>query len=213
MDFIFLCEGVNDQIFIKHLLIQFLNVRQDEILQIKNFQDLQEKINANKLRKYSICKLDGFDNLIRTSPKFIRQIWSKSYIKSIIIISDSDKGPLREKFKKNFNQYLNQPCKRHNINPIIENINNYSISIIFKKNFNLIIGLLEIQNSLEFQLGNIIRNKYNEFKHISNHKKIIEEFSKKMGYNRESVIEIFLNDLNNENWFKTFINNLKQLLY
>ncbi|MHA1649740.1 MAG: hypothetical protein ACTSYB_06075 [Candidatus Helarchaeota archaeon] len=125
---IIFCEGKNDRFFIHEIIIKTLNFKPSQVKHYENQKSFILDARSDSLKRVSILEGGGYPNLIKLSVKLIRNFWYKSELKSVGIIGDSDRGDLYQKLVDYLTQYLNTPCKTHNISPhILENNTNYQI--------------------------------------------------------------------------------------
>jgi len=206
--YIIFCEGKTDSLFINYILTKYLGIEENNIT-ITNFDDLVKFLRISKLKKYIICESGGFDNLRKKFPRFLRQILTERSVETIGLITDSDRGDLNEILKKIIQQYLNTPCKLHNINPRLEFYGN-KIIIRVNKYPSKEIWTVQIPENLETQIVNVIRRRGFKFEAMMDIHEVISLYCNEKGIDINELILECLDEFKTMIWCIKVIKIMKK---
>jgi len=203
---IIVCEGKKDITFVEEII----NYKKSLLnsMKIKSYSVaslLVDDIRLGKQADISILNGNGFPGCIEVAIHLSRQLWYIDDLYSIGVIADSDKGQVYQKTGKYLEDYLNTPCKKHNICPNIYRFNSEEIiKISFGNDHNIFLWTLEVPESLEIKMSKALKRKYPFLRKIKTEDETLAEARNKLNKTIEELVKLSVKLFKNEPWFTKF---------
>ncbi len=121
---------------------------------------------------------------------------------SIGVVADSDHGSVYEAIVKYLDEYLNTPCKKHNIDPeICKDEDRSCVRIRHRDLVDIDLWTFEIPPTLDTQISNSLKRKYDELSQYENEDEIVRVAGELLKKSEEEVIRVTVKLLEDEKWF------------
>jgi hypothetical protein len=169
-----------------------------------NAFSLSIDIMRQKQPKISIVEGNGFPGCARIAVHYGRELWYLNHPQSIGIIADADRHPVYEQMVRYLNEYLSTPCKLHCVKPRINRNDAQNIlTIDYGDQPSIAMWTIEIPESLDIQISNLLKCKYPKLKKYHKNE-IITATSKMLNISKEEVVRRSIEMFENKRWFKNF---------
>lgn len=175
--------------------------------QLSLVTDIRRKKQAN----ISIVEGNGFPGCVKVAVHLSRDLWYLNEPQSIGVIADSDCSPVYQRMVDYLMEYLNTPCKKHNVNPqLSRNDSKQRLTLSYGQDPTMIMWTLEIPKNLEVQIANSLKRRYPNLRQYHGADEIIKAACKMLQISEEDVVRRSIRLFENERWFKTWCRSLKE---
>jgi len=210
---IIFCEGQNDRNFLHETITQKLAISPVEVKTYDNVRLLIKDIQSNMQNNILISEGGGFPKCIKIAVRFTRQFWWEKTLLSVGVVADSDRGPVYNKLTEYLSEFLQTPCRKHNVSPRLNRFDSdQKLTIDFGHEKTITMWTLEIPNNLEHCISLVLKSKYSELRSVNNDDEVIMAASSMLNISVENVVRRSVRLLKKKNWFKVFCRKLGDLI-
>ena len=171
---------------------------------------MERAIRRNEQALILISEGNGFPGNTRVAVNLSRNFWYIGRKQTIGVIGDSNSGPVYSELARYLREYLQTPCKKHNVNPQLTFFDGEEkLTLSFGRRREITIWTLEIPLSLEIQISRVLKSNHARLRRYSDGDETIEAAQSMLGVVKEDIIRTSVGLLRSEVWFRRFCEKLR----